>query len=38
MSGFCALSNMRANGWERVIRTRRGNFQPIEPGDVVVQR
>ena len=30
------LSNMRGNGWERVVRTRRGNFQPVEPGDVVV--
>jgi hypothetical protein len=30
------LSNMRGNGWEQVVRTRRGNFQPIEPGDVVV--
>jgi hypothetical protein len=30
------LSNMRSNGWERVVRTRRGNFQPVEPGDVVV--
>jgi hypothetical protein len=30
------LSNMRGNGWERVVRTRRGNFQPIEPGDVVL--
>ena len=23
------LSNMRSNGWERVVRTRRGNFQPV---------
>jgi hypothetical protein len=30
------LSNMRGNGWERVVRTRRGNFQPVEPGDVVI--
>lgn len=30
------LSNMRGNGWERVVQTRRGNFQPIEPDDVVV--
>lgn len=30
------LANMRNNGWERVVRTRRGNFQPLEPGDVVV--
>lgn len=30
------LSNMRGNGWERVVLTRRGNLQPLEPGDVVV--
>jgi hypothetical protein len=30
------LSNMRGNGWERVVRTRLGNFQPLEPDDVVV--
>lgn len=30
------LSNMRGNDWERVVRTRRGNFQPVEPGDVVI--
>ena len=24
------LSNMRCNGWEKVVRTRRGNFQPFE--------
>lgn len=30
------LSNMRGNGWERVVRTRRGNFQPVDPGDVVI--
>jgi hypothetical protein len=30
------LSNMRGNGWERVVRTRRGNFQPVEPVDHVV--
>lgn len=29
------LSNMRSNGWDPICRTRRGNFQPIEPGDVV---
>jgi hypothetical protein len=30
------LANMRGNGWERVVRTRRGNFQPVEPVDVVL--
>lgn len=30
------LSNMRGNEWERVVRTRRGNFQPLVPGDVVI--
>lgn len=29
------LSNMQGNGWDRVVRTRRGNFQPVEDGDVV---
>ena len=32
------LSNMRGNGWERVVRTRAGNFQPVESVDVVVSR
>jgi hypothetical protein len=30
------LSNMRGNDWQRVVRTRCGNFQPVEPGDVVI--
>jgi hypothetical protein len=30
------LSNMRGNGWDPVVRTRCGNFQPIEDGDVVL--
>jgi len=30
------LANMRGNGWDRVVRTNRGNFQPVEPGDVVL--
>jgi hypothetical protein len=25
------LSNMRANGWSRVIRCRTGNWQPFDP-------
>lgn len=31
------VSNMRANGWRTVCRTRRGNWQPVETGDVVLQ-
>jgi hypothetical protein len=31
------LANMRGNGWDRVVRTRRGNWQPVESGDVVIQ-
>lgn len=30
------LANMRGNGWERIVRTRQGNFQPVERGDVVL--
>lgn len=30
------LSNMRVNDWDRVVRTRAGNFQPVEPNDVAV--
>ena len=30
------LSNMRGNGWERIVRTNRGNFQPVEAHDVVI--
>ena len=29
------LANMRGNGWDHVVRTRRGNFQSIEGDDVV---
>lgn len=29
-------SNMRANGWERVIRCVTGNWQPFTDGDVLV--
>lgn len=32
------LSNMRVNGYERVVRTDLGNFQPLNPGDVVMER
>lgn len=30
------LSNMRINDWDPIVRTRRGNFQPLEEGDVVL--
>lgn len=30
------LTNMRVNSWHKVVRTRRGNFQPLEPNDVVI--
>lgn len=30
------LQNMRGNRWERVVRTRIGNWQPIEGNDVVL--
>ena len=29
-------SNMKCNGWDRVVRTVRGNFQPLDTCDVVV--
>ena len=29
------LSNMRSNGWDRVVRTRLGNFQPLNADDAV---
>ena len=30
------ISNMGGNGWKKVIRTRRGNFQPFGLEDKVV--
>lgn len=30
------VSNMRGNGWPTVCRTRCGNWQPVEEGDVVL--
>lgn len=30
------ISNMECNGWNRVVRTRRGNWQPLEEGDKVI--
>lgn len=29
------LSNMRCNGYARVVKTRRGNWQPLNEGDEV---
>ena len=29
-------SNMRCNGWDNVVRTVCGNFQPLRDGDVVI--
>lgn len=31
-------SNMRCNGWARVVRTIRGNFQPLTANDTVIDR
>lgn len=31
------VSNMRANGWDPVIQTRMGNWQPFKDGDVLVE-
>lgn len=30
------VSNMEGNGWDKVIRTRAGNFQPFEANDRVI--
>ena len=30
------VSNMKCNGWGRVVRTIRGQFMPLNDGDVVV--
>lgn len=30
------LSNMECNGWSMVVQTLRGNFQPLNPGDIVL--
>lgn len=29
-------SNMRSNGYKTVVKTRRGNFQPVQQGDTVL--
>lgn len=30
------LFNMKCNGWDKLIKTRKGNWQPLMPEDVVV--
>jgi hypothetical protein len=30
------LANMRSNGWAKAVRTRLGNWQPVEVGDIVI--
>ena len=30
------ISNMEGNGWDRVVQTRRGNYQPFTEQDVLV--
>lgn len=34
--GSTLLSNMQGNGWQYVVRTRRGNYQPLTDDDVLV--
>lgn len=30
------ISNMQCNGWDKVVRTKLGNFQPLQENDVVL--
>lgn len=30
------ISNMRINKWNKVVRTRTGNFQPLRNNDIVI--
>jgi len=30
------IANMEGNGWKRVVKTRRGNFQPLEKSDTIL--
>ena len=30
------ISNMECNHWDRVVRTRSGNYQPLEKGDRII--
>jgi hypothetical protein len=32
------LDNMRANGWQSVVRFRSGGFQPLRPTDMLISR
>lgn len=32
------LSNMRSNGWKKVVKTRLGNFQPLTLEDTVLAK
>ena len=32
---FILLSNMRGNGWDKVVKCRFGNYQPFESNDVI---
>lgn len=31
------INNMECNGWNKVVRTRRGNWQPLGEGDIVIE-
>lgn len=31
------IFNMECNGWNRVVQTRRGNWQPLGEGDIVIE-
>lgn len=30
------ISNMKSNGWNRAVKTIKGNWQPLEKGDKVI--
>ncbi len=30
------ISNMENNGWDRAVKTRAGNWQPLEENDIVI--
>ena len=31
------IANMECNGWNTVVKTRRGNWQPLNEGDTVIE-
>lgn len=31
------IQNMECNGWNNVVKTRRGNWQPLNEGDTVIE-